>query len=99
VEAWIMSEPEKRVESQLEDEEPMEAEKVPAPSDGSPTFEPEVLIGEEQRVSRPGGEGGRFVCPMCEKSFNSKAELDMHIESLHKTTILKTPKKKPSRKS
>ena len=87
-----MSEPEKQVAKQPEDKEPMETEKVPTPTDGSPTFEPEVLIGQEQKVTRPGGEGGKFVCPICEKSFNSKVELDMHVESLHKAATGKDQK-------
>jgi hypothetical protein len=94
-----MSEPEVHVENQSEQKEPMEAEKVPTPTDGSPTFEPEVLIGQEQTVTRPGGEGGRFVCQICAKSFNSKVELDMHVESLHKAVRIKTAKKTGSRKS
>jgi Zinc-finger of C2H2 type len=92
-----MSEPETQVEFQPEEKEPMEAEKVPTPTDGSPTFEPEVLIGQDQMVTRPGGEGGRFVCQICKKSFNSKAELDMHVESLHEATKRKIAKKKTIR--
>jgi hypothetical protein len=57
-----MIEPETKGERQPEDKEPMETEKVPTPTDGSPTFEPEVLIGQEQKSNRMGGDGGRFVC-------------------------------------
>ena len=85
-----MSGPEVQVENQSEQKEPMEAEKVPTPTDGSPTFEPEVLLGKEQTVTQPGGNGGRFVCKICKKSFNSKVELEMHVESLHKTAKHKT---------
>jgi len=88
-----MSEPEVHVENQSEQKELIETEKVPTPTDGSPTFEPEVLLGQEQTVTRPGGNGGRFVCKTCSKSFNSKVELDMHVESLHKSVTLKTAKK------
>jgi len=89
-----MSEPEIKGERQPEDKEPMESEKVPTPTDGSPTFEPEVLIGEEQKSNRIGGDGGRFVCQTCKKSFNSKVELEMHIESQHEATNRKTKKTK-----
>ena len=91
-----MSWPEVQVENQSEQKEPMEAEKVLTPSDGSPTFEPEVLLGKEQTIARPGGNGGRFVCKTCSKSFNSKVELDMHVESLHKVAK-KTANRKSSR--
>jgi hypothetical protein len=93
-----MSEPEKNVERQPEDEEPMEVEKVPVPSDGSPTFEPEVASEEDQVITRPGGEGGNFVCQICAKSFNSKTELDMHVESQHKPKKLKAAKKTKNKK-
>jgi hypothetical protein len=76
-----MREPETNGERQPEDKEPVEIEKVPTPTDGSPTFEPEVLIGKEQKLNRIGGNGGRFVCETCKKSFNSKVELEMHVES------------------
>ena len=71
----------------------MKTEKVPTPTDGSPTFEPEVLIGQEQIGTRPGGEGGRFVCQICTKNFNSKVELNMHVKSLHKSAKLEAIEK------
>ncbi len=91
MDALFMSEPEKQVERKPEDMEPMDAEKVPTPTDGSPTFEPEILIGREK--TRPGGGDGRFVCQICKKSFNSKVMLEMHVESLHEASMLKTEKK------
>jgi hypothetical protein len=99
VKASIMSEPEIQVEFQPEEKEPIEAQKVPTPTDGSPALEPEVLIGQEQMVTRPGGEGGRFLCQICGKSFNSKVELDMHVESLHEVTKRKTAEKTTNTKS
>jgi hypothetical protein len=81
-----MSEPEPQFERQPE---LLEEERVPAPTDGSPILE--QLPGEEQTLrTRPGGEGGKYVCSICGKSFNSKAELTMHTESLHKSAK-KTP--------
>ena len=94
-----MSEPEIQFERQLKEKEPKEAQKVPTPTDGSPSLEPVEAIGQGQIVTRPGGEGGRFVCPICGKSFNSKVELDMHVESLHEATKPKRVKKTTNRKS
>ena len=79
-----MSEPKAEPEKQLKETEPMEAEEVLKPTDGSPVLEP-VFPEQEQMGNRPGGEGGRFVCKKCRKSFNSKAELDMHVESMHES--------------
>jgi hypothetical protein len=93
-----MSEPETKSERQPEDKEPMETEKVPTPTDGSPTFEPEVLIGQEQKLSQTGGDGGKFVCQTCKESFNSKVKLEMH-ESQREATNRKTTKKTTNEKS
>ena len=77
----------------------MKTEKVPTPTDGSPALEPVEIINQGQMVTKPGGEGGRFVCQICKKSFNSKVELDMHVESLHQARKHKTPKKTTNIKS
>jgi hypothetical protein len=94
-----MSEPETYVEFQPDEKESMEAQKVPTPTDGSPALETAVPTGQDQMANRPGGEGGRFECRICKKSFNSKVELEMHVESLHETKKRKTAQKMENRKS
>ncbi len=89
-----MSNPEQQIEREPEKEGPA-SEKIPSPNNISPstaTFtEPQVIVTQSV------GEGGKFVCKICGKTFNSNAELEMHIESNH--NIEKTvPKRKRSTK-
>jgi transposase-like protein len=76
---------------EIEDETiPMEEQKVPPP-DNLPSPEPVLPVTEGQGRTRPGGEGGRYKCRICGKTFNSKTELEMHMESLHNAPKEQTP--------
>ncbi len=87
-----MSNPEQQIEREPEKEGPA-TEKIPSPSNISPSTE--IFTEPQVTVTHPGGEGGKFVCNICGKSFNSDAELEMHIESNHKTKKT-VPKRKRS---
>jgi transposase-like protein len=39
----------------------------------------------ENAQTSTGDKQGKYVCQKCKKSFNSKDELELHIETLHKT--------------
>ena len=69
-----MSEPEIQFEKQTEEKEPMEAQKVPIPTDGSPSLEPEEAMGQDQMVTQPGGEGGRVVCARAKNTNQSPSQ-------------------------
>ena len=88
-----MSEPEREERIPIEEAEPMDEQKVFAPTDGSPTLEPPEVNGKQQIATRQGDGEGRFECKICKKRFNSKVELEMHMDSLHKGAKQKTTKK------
>jgi DNA-directed RNA polymerase subunit RPC12/RpoP len=78
-----MTQPQTPPESHPQEREPMEEQPVGPVSN---EINPEVVvpIGQPSNWRRPGGEGGKYRCETCGKTFNSKAELNMHIESQHK---------------
>lgn len=89
-----MSNPEQQIEREPEKEGPV-AEKIPYPSSISPSTE--KFMEPQVTITQPSGEDGKFICKICGKSFNSNAELEMHMESNH--NIKKTvPKLKRSTK-
>jgi transposase-like protein len=45
---------------------------------------PKTPVPENAQTST-GDKQGKYVCQKCKKSFNSKDELELHIETLHKT--------------
>jgi uncharacterized C2H2 Zn-finger protein len=97
MECHIMSEPETAQDMQPRDQEPMEQGGVQPPTNESPPNPVVPLVQGITITTRKGGEAGKYVCPTCGKSFNSKAELDMHTESQHKQTQEKPQKKKTTR--
>ncbi len=91
-----MSNPEQQIEREPEKEGPA-AEKIPSPSDVSPSTE--TFMQPQATVIPPGGEGGKFVCNICGKSFNSNAELEMHKESNHKVKKTVSKRKRSTKKT
>jgi hypothetical protein len=92
-----MSEPDTAQDMQLRDQEPMEQEGIPPPTDESPPNPVVPLVQGITITTQRGGEAGKHVCTVCGKSFNSKAELDMHTESQHQRTEGKIQEKKTTR--
>ena len=79
-----MSDSEVVQDVQPKEQDPLEQEIVPQPTDDSLPNPVVPLVQGITITTRQEEKLDRCICKICKKEFNSKAELDMHIESQHK---------------
>ncbi len=79
----VMSDPEIAQNLQPKEQDPLEQEAVPQPTDESLPNPVVPLVQGITTTTSQREKLDRYICKICKKEFNSKAELDMHLESQH----------------
>lgn len=99
----IMSEPETPYEKHPPGEHPGGPEEVtptsPPQSFPQPGIPPPTSASNAQTQEDTQGTRAQIKCKICGKIFNSKIELDMHMESQHKVTKSTKRSNKSKRKN